>query len=163
MPKVYNATTKQAESIWRSPDGSKEIFKVTIEVGGEEFQAKTYSKDISKVGWTGSLESYEKEGKFGSETFVKQPQKEGGYGGGKSYTPKDEKAIQAMWAIGQAMSWFSNRAQDKLVADDVKQLAIVLNSMVDDVKQGSVSTETDTVAEVTGNEDIGKEIDKVFG
>ncbi len=162
MPKVDNATTKQAESIWRSPDGAKEIFKVTIDVGGEEFQAKTYSKDISKVGWTGSLESYEKEGKFGSETFVKQPQKEGGYGGRGNYTPKDDKAIQAMWAIGQAMNWFSNRASDKLEAKDVKELAIILNGMVDEVKTGSV----DTVAEVAGdetNEDIGKEIDRVFG
>lgn len=77
MP-VFNATTKSAESVWKSPDGQREIFSVKLDVGGKEFEAKTYSRDISQAGFTGEVESYEKPGQNGkpAQTFVKQAQKE---------------------------------------------------------------------------------------
>lgn len=83
MPTLQVSTT-QSKSVWRSPDGQREIFEVELDYNGTPVIAKTYSKDISVVGWSGSVETYEKEGKPGmpSQTFVKQPAKEGGYGGG---------------------------------------------------------------------------------
>lgn len=86
MPQLDNVTTKASEEIWKSPDGSKVIHKVTL-VGstGDEIEVRTYSKDIAAVGWTGDVETYEQPGKgnFPSQTFAKQPQKQfGGRGGG---------------------------------------------------------------------------------
>jgi hypothetical protein len=80
MPK-FNTTTKEARSVWKSPDGQREIFQVVLDYEGQSVTGKTYSKDISNVGWTGEVETYEKEGRNGAETFVKQPQKEGFSGG----------------------------------------------------------------------------------
>lgn len=87
MP-VFNATTKSSESVWKSPDGQREIFSVKLDVGGKEFEAKTYSRDISQAGFTGEVESYEKPGQNGkpAQTFVKQAQKEFKGGGSKPYT-----------------------------------------------------------------------------
>ena len=79
---IFNTTTKYGESVWKSPDGQREIFKVTLDYDGKEVAAKTYSKDISVPGWAGQVETYEKPGRNGSETFVKQPPKEGFSGGG---------------------------------------------------------------------------------
>lgn len=75
---VLEVTTTAANSVWKSPDGQREIFEVALDYKGAPFKAKTYSKDISTVGWAGEVESYEKEGKAGMpvQTFVKQPQKE---------------------------------------------------------------------------------------
>lgn len=81
MPQFETKTT-EAESVWKSPDGQREIFKVILDIDGKPLMAKTYSKDISSVGWTGTVETYEKQGRNGSETFVKQPPKEGFSGGG---------------------------------------------------------------------------------
>jgi hypothetical protein len=84
---VISGTTKDSKQVWASPDGQKKIFKITLDVDGQPMQASTYSDAIANVGWSGELDTYEKEGKFGSETFVRQPKKEGfgGFGGGKSY------------------------------------------------------------------------------
>jgi hypothetical protein len=87
MPNMQ-ATTKLSEKVWSSPDGQKTIYKVTLEADGQQVTAKTFSDAISQIGWSGQVETYEKEGRQGSETFVKQPPKEGGWqggGGGKSY------------------------------------------------------------------------------
>lgn len=76
-------TTKDAEQVWQSPDGKITIFKVSLEYEGKAFEAKTYSKAIATVGWSGEVESYKKPGRNGDEAFVKQPQKEGGFGGSR--------------------------------------------------------------------------------
>lgn len=80
MP-TLNVKTTASRSVWKSPDGQREIFEVKLDHDGAELSAKTYSKDISTVDWAGTVESYEKEGRNGAETFVKQPPKEGGYSG----------------------------------------------------------------------------------
>ena len=81
MPK-FTAKTVSSEKVWASPDGQKTIYKVMLEVGGKQAEAKTYSDAISAVGWQGEAETYEKQGRNGTETFVKQPPKEGYAGGG---------------------------------------------------------------------------------
>lgn len=96
---VLEVTTKSAEEVWKSPDGKITMFKLLLDFEGKPFEAKTYSKAIATEGWSGEVESYEKAGKNGTETFVKQPQKEGGWqgsgsgsgGGGKSFAkPQDQ-------------------------------------------------------------------------
>lgn len=146
MPQLQ-VKTSTAQSIWKSPDGQREIFEVHLEHNGQQFKAKTYSRDISNIGWEGTVETYEKPGRNGSETFVKQPPKEGGFSGGgfrRGGSPKDEKAIQAMWAIGQAVALIGSGGadadMDKRVAV-VHDVAIQLFSMVDMVKNDGVEPE----------------------
>lgn len=105
MPTIQ-ATTKDAKQVWASPDGQKKIFKVVLEVDGADMQASTYSEAVAKVGWSGEAETYEKPGKFGVETFVKQAKKEG-FGGGKSYGGKPQ---------GDQYTMYLSYAKDVLVA-----------------------------------------------
>lgn len=154
----FKTTTKQSNSVWKSPDGQREIFEVVLDYEGQPVKAKTYSKDISTVGWEGTVDTYEKSGKNGSETFVKQPPKEDGqYGGqastagrtGSNYVPKDEKAIQAMWAIGQSVQ--AHNGSDGLDVTElasVEALAVELNAMVIRVKGEERNETTTTTADV---------------
>lgn len=86
MPQLQ-VTTKSANQVWASPDGQRTIFELQLEYEGKPVKAKTYSKEISVPGWMGTVETYEKPGRNGVETFVKQPPKEGAsYGGGGAST-----------------------------------------------------------------------------
>lgn len=81
MP-TLRVTTKSANKLWTSPDGKIEMFELEMEWEGKTIQAKTYSKAIAAPGWSGEVESYDKDNKGTMETFVKQPPKEdGSYGG----------------------------------------------------------------------------------
>lgn len=81
MP-TLQVKTVSAEQVWSK--GDLVISKLVLDYNGQEVQAKTYSKSIAVPGWSGTVETYEKQGRNGSETFVKQPLKEGGYSGGSS-------------------------------------------------------------------------------
>lgn len=83
MPRLENVKITGAEEVWKSPDGQRTIHEVTFDYEGHPMKAKTYSSAIAAIGWSGTLESYEMEGKGGrpSQTFVKQPPKEGGFTG----------------------------------------------------------------------------------
>jgi hypothetical protein len=85
MPR-FQVKTTSSDKIWSTPDGKMSIYKVTMDYNGDPMTAKTYSDAIAQVGWSGEVETYEKEGKGNNpaETFVKQPPKEG-YQGGGSY------------------------------------------------------------------------------
>lgn len=144
MP-VLEVKTTSANSVWKSPDGQREIFELQLEYEGKPVKAKTYSKDISTVGWEGTVETYEKQSRNGMETFVKQPPKEGGFspqqqgsrqsstGGGSSYTPRDDSHIKAQWAIGQAVSVLS-KDEGELDLEAVEPLADDFYDMVERVK-----------------------------
>lgn len=98
-------TTKSAEQVWTSPDGKMTIFKVSLEMDGKTFGAKTYSKAIATEGWSGTVESYEKQGRNGAETFVKQPQKEGGWSGGRGGgKPQDQFTMFLSYAKDLAVA-----------------------------------------------------------
>lgn len=148
MPRLQ-VTTESAEKVWASPDGQRTIFKVTMGWKGKRVVAKTYSRAIATEGFSGEVETYEKEGKRGVETFVKQPPKEGFTGGstssegrksGSGYQPKDEKAIQAMWAIDKAKDLtiaygkFKETTPIDEVFSSIEAYAQGLFSMVDRVK-----------------------------
>ena len=81
MP-IFNAEVQNSQSVWKSPDGQREIFEVNLLVNGKAVTAKTYSNDIAQAGFSGELESYEKPGKNGSQMFVRQAPKENSFGGG---------------------------------------------------------------------------------
>lgn len=148
MPQ-FDTTTKAVESVWKSPDGQREIFKVTLDYEGQSVQAKTFSTDIATVGWKGKVETYEKEGKgdYPAETYVKQPQKEGGYGGGgggrSNYQPRDDAGIKAQFAIKAAVNALGPIGDEEVSVYTGKayELATEFFSMVEVIK-GEASTDT---------------------
>lgn len=143
MPQL-SVTTADAREVWRSPDGQRIIWLVSLSHEGKTFAAKTYSKAIATVGWSGSIESYDKPGKNGNETFVKQAAKEGGQEASRTQ-PKDEAAIKAMWAINAAIA-FDHK--NELVIEELETLAKELFAMVDRVKTGQDTVYTPTEEEL---------------
>lgn len=160
MPK-FNVKTTSSRSVWKSPDGQREIFEVVLDYEGQPLSAKTYSKIISNIGWAGEVETTEKQGRLGVETFVKQPPKEGGYGGGygtsaattgaapaqtgTKYQPKDEAAIKAMWSIGQAVQ-MAKGTEHASSTNAVEDYAKLLFAMVDRIKVGEIPLEVNPLA-----------------
>lgn len=118
MPIFNDAKTVTSESIWRSPDGQREIFKVSLEVAGKQFEAKTYSKDISNVGFSGDIESYEKPGRGGkpAETFVKQAPKDGGAFGSGIQTSAPRGSAQSTGGKFDNYTMYLSYAKDIAVA-----------------------------------------------
>ena len=152
----FEATTVKAEEVWRSPDGQRILYEVLMnDENGEPVKFKTYSQTIATKDWTGTVESEERSGKRGPETFVKQPQKEGFSGGGRSFTPRDDTHIKAQWAIGQAIILEGSEAVTHLKDGLLETLAKELFAMVDRVKQ------TDTVhpAEKVSDDQLSIDMD----
>ena len=76
MPIIQDVETIEAKQVWQSPDRQRTIYDLTLNAGGSEAKASTYSGIIATVGWKGDVETYEKPGKNGSTTYVKQAPKE---------------------------------------------------------------------------------------
>lgn len=65
----------------------------------------------------------------------------GGAGSKPAYIPKDEKAIQAMWSIGQAVVLHNaTNTGTKVEIETIEALAIELFGMVDSVKAATVAS-----------------------
>lgn len=163
MPQL-KVTTKSANQVWASPDGQRKIYELNLEYEGKPVLAKTYSEAIATEGWEGTVDTYEKQGRTGIETFVKQPPKEdgqyGGKPGGRSYQPKDEKAIQAMWAISQAIAYCTALAEgltgpktEALFNESLENVATKLFGMVDTVKTSDAAEEGEAPADEPANPD----------
>lgn len=78
---TLQAKTIEAKEVWKSPDGKMVLSEIAMDIDGKRAVFKTYSKAIATEGWSGTIETYEKESKKAGvppETFVKQPQKEQG-------------------------------------------------------------------------------------
>lgn len=138
MPRLQ-VTTKSAEQVWASPDGQRKIFKVIFEYQGKPVEARTYSEAIAKEGWSGEVETYERPGRgdHPAQTFVKQPQKDGGGYGGRQ--PRDDAAIKAQMAVKAAVQALGPLdPSDKRPIDEylegVEYVAQGLFEMVDRVK-----------------------------
>lgn len=121
MPTFENVTTKSANEVWKTPDGKMTISEIVLDIAGKDVKAKTYSNAIATVGWSGTVESYEKTGRNGVETFVKQPQKEGFSGGGRSFAKPQ----------GDQFTMYLSYAKDVAVA-------MLENGKLDEVKFGEV-------------------------
>lgn len=175
MPRL-DVTTKKSEKVWSTPDGQRSIYKLTLEYEGQPVQAKTYSDAIAREGWAGTVETYEKTGKNGPETFVKQPPKEGYTAGGGSskpaYQPRDDAAIKAQFAIKAAVQALPEAKADSLsdYVSDVEALAQGFFEMVDRVKavqepdkQPADGTGKDEVHTVPDDDIDTSKIDEIFG
>lgn len=174
MP-ILEVTTKSANQVWASPDGQRVIYALELDYNGESVTAKTYSAAIATPGWKGTVDTYEKQGRNGTETFVKQPPKEGGWQGNSgpqssggqiagskpAYQPRDDKAIQAQWSIGQAVTVANLGLETDMGA--VESLAKEFFAMIERVKT-SDQTEAEPAgdAETVGDDELAK-IDEIFG
>lgn len=177
MPE-FAAVTKLSESIWKSPDGQREIFKVTLEVDGNPMVAKTYSKDISVIGWSGDVETYEKTGNRGSETFVKQPPKEGGFSPGsgsqssttaEQFTTRptgkpssDNFTMYLSYAKDIAVAMIKDGKLDEAAYGEVLAAVAAGGEELYSHRPDAPQKEKEEVVEVTGNEDLLADINKAF-
>lgn len=130
---------------WQSPDGQRKLWSVTVEANNRQARCKTYSQQIATVGFAGQIEAYEKANNQGGvDTFLKKPQQEGyqnttapttapAGGARSSYQPKDEAAIKAMWAIGQAVGEAA-KAEGATSMASIEHRAVQFFHMVDRVK-----------------------------
>lgn len=175
MPKL-EVRTVASKVIWTSPDGQRKIHELQMDYKGKPVKANTFSDAIAVEGWSGEVETYEREGKGNApaQTFVKQPQKDGsGYPSNSvgertakpAYKPKDEKAIQAMWSIGQAVQLVV-ATKPKDILGTVEAHAQELFLMVDRVKavtevQGATTPEPDVV--IDPDQTTIEDIKEIFG
>lgn len=117
------AKTINSEQVWKSPDGQKTIWEVTLEAGGKQYPLKTFSNKIAEPGFEGDVESYANQR---GDRFVKQAPKPQGAGNQSGYS-RDDAAIKAQWAIGQAIALTSAIMDKKdismqVIEDYAKQL-----------------------------------------
>lgn len=115
MPQL-EITTKAAKSVWKSPDGQREIFELVMEYDGKDVNAKSYSKEIATEGWSGTVETYEKEGRNGLETFVKQPPKEGGFSTRSGTSGSSGRGSYGAGKPGDQFTMYLSYAKDLVVA-----------------------------------------------
>lgn len=142
--------TTNVEQIWQSPDGQRTIWEVTLKAeGGQEYQLKTYSPKISQLGFNGEVESYLN---ARGERFVRQkvtakaPAANGGY-------QRDDNAIRAQWAIGQAINLASVKMdKSQITLPVIEEYAKELFATVSRVKGEPVTSEQQAEAEryITG-------------
>ena len=95
---MYVKTTN-AQQIWQAPDGTRTIWEVTLKArDGREYRLKTYSRDIAALGFTGEVRSYlnPRGDRFVRQVPADKPRRTG--------PSRDEDAIRAQWAIGQAIN-----------------------------------------------------------
>jgi hypothetical protein len=126
MPTIEVKTTK-SDKVWTAPDGKMSIYELELEYDGQPVKAKTYSESIATIGWSGTVESYEKSGRNGTETFVKQPKKEGYSGGGGGYSkgvggrpPADPFTMYLSYAKDIAVAMYNKDGTIK--PDELKQV-----------------------------------------
>lgn len=101
-------TTIDSEQVWQSPDGVRKIWSVKLETPeGKDYQLKTYSQAVASPNFNGEVYSYvDKRG----ERFVRQVVK--AKEDNKPAFARDDSAIRAQWAIGQAIN-LANIKMDK--------------------------------------------------
>ena len=116
MP-TLNVKTVSSEQVWKSPDGQRTIYKVVLDYNGQQMTAKTFSGAIAAQGWSGEVLTEERPGRNGSETFVKQPPKEGGsFSGGYSPATKAAGPAQAPKREFDNFTMYLSYAKDLVVA-----------------------------------------------
>lgn len=114
------AKTLSSEQVWQSPDGQKTIWNVILQADDKEYPLKTFSAKIAEVGFEGEVESYVNQR---GDRFVKQAATQKA---GNGYS-RDDAAIRAQWAIGQAIALTSATMDKKainmqIIEDYAKQL-----------------------------------------
>lgn len=171
MPTFNNVKTLNSETVWKTDDGSRKLHRIQLDIGeGKKVEAKTWSDAISKIGWSGDIETYEKDGKMGIETFVKQPQKEG-YSGGGGFSGGYQKKTGGGRPQGDNFTMYLSYAKDiavALIEDgklDESKFGAVLSAVADGGKTLYESRPDAPKKEGGGNDDKQdlEELNKVFG
>jgi hypothetical protein len=137
-------TTIDSEQIWQSPDGEKKIWSVVLKTPeGSDYRLKTYSAEVAKPNFTGEVYSYlNKRG----DRFVRQERKTPATTSKPAYQ-RDDNAIRAQWAIGQAISLASVKMDKEAITMPViERYAKELFATVSRVKGDEVTAEQEAEA-----------------
>lgn len=135
-------STIDSEQVWQSPDGTKKIWEVAVRTPDEKsYRVKTYSPYIAKQGFEGDVESYDKRGERFVRQIVKQTETHKG-----PYT-RDDDAIRAQWAIGQAINLASVKMEkDAITMPVIERYARELFATVSRVKGETLTAEREAAA-----------------
>lgn len=132
-------TTIDSEQIWQSPDGQKKIWSVLLRTeDGSFYRLKTYSQEIARANFKGEVYSYlDKRG----ERFVRQEAKAKAESRRPAYG-RDDSAIRAQWAIGQAINLASVKMdKDAITLPVIERYAKELFATVSRVKGETLTPE----------------------
>lgn len=136
-----NVKTTHVEQIWQSPDGKRKIWEVSLKGNdGREYRLKTYSPKISQLGFSGEVKSYVN---YRGERFVRQV-----LSAPKPSYGRDDSAIRAQWAIGQAINLASVKMdKEAITLPVIERYAKELFATVSRVKGEEISPELEREAE----------------
>ena len=137
--------TTHSEQIWQSPDGTRKIWEVTLkDEKGQDYKLKTYSPKVGQLGFTGEVKSYVN--RYG-ERFLRQQLPEKSAATGSSYS-RDDSAIRAQWAIGQAINLAAVKMdKDAITLPIIEKYAKELFATVSRVKGEPLTKEQAAEAE----------------
>lgn len=133
--------TKASEQIWQSPDGQKRIWSVTLETPeGSDYRLKTYSARVAQPNFKGDVYTYLNPR---GERFVRQAKKEPV----KAGFNRDDEAIKAQWAIGQAINLASVKMdKEAITLPVIERYAKELFKTVSRVKGETLTAEQEASA-----------------
>ncbi len=136
-----HAKTINSEQVWQSSDGQRTIWEVTLQAqDGKEYKLKTYSAKIGKLGFEGDVRSYLNPR---GERFVRQVP-----AATKPAFSRDDAAIRAQWAIGQAINLASVKMdKEAITLPVIERYAKELFATVSRVKGDDVTPELEAEAE----------------
>jgi hypothetical protein len=132
--------TINSEQVWQSSDGQRTIWEVTLKADdGKEYRLKTYSNKIAQMGFDGEVRSYVNPR---GERFVRQvPSAKPSFG-------RDDSAIRAQWAIGQAINLASVKMdKEAITLPVIEKYAKELFATVSRVKGEPITPEMENKAE----------------
>jgi hypothetical protein len=136
-----NAKTIHSEQVWQSSDGQRTIWEVTLKADdGKEYRLKTYSNKIAQMGFDGEVRSYVNPR---GERFVRQVPTNT-----KPSFGRDDSAIRAQWAIGQAINLASVKMdKESITLPVIEKYAKELFATVSRVKGEPITPEMEDKAE----------------
>lgn len=139
-----HVSTTNSQQIWQSPDGKRTIWEVTLQAAdGSDYKLKTYSPEVAKLGFKGDVRSYLNPR---GDRFVRQVAKQPHEGAGNY--KRDDNAIKAQWAIGQAINLASVKMdKDAITMPVIEQYAKELYATVSRVKGDSLTPEEEAEAD----------------
>lgn len=137
-----NVKTIDTNQVWQSNDGTRTIWEVTLQSDeGNSYQLKTYSPQISRLGFAGNVRSYKN---HRGERFVRQVSQPHAHT--RPAYSRDDNAIRAQWAIGQAINLASVKMdKEAITLPVIEQYAKELFATVSRVK-GEPLTDEDQAA-----------------
>jgi hypothetical protein len=138
--------TTHSEQVWTSPDGARKIWEVSLaDDSGKEYKLKTYSPKIGQLGFKGDVKSYLT---ARGDRFVRQEVAATGARTSSGYQPRDDNAIRAQWAIGQAINLAAVKMdKDAITLPVIESYAKELFTTVSRVKGEELSSQQEAEAD----------------